>query len=158
MAIPALPIPTGGVTHIFEAAVMLLCLELIIGRKTIWLPKKILHRPLGKTLEKKGLPYLIRKVRWLEKHSRTRGGRLLSHPYYLRLVGATVLVFTIVAFFSVPFSGMDTLPSMGVVGIALGLILEDVVLYVVGVILGSIGVGLYVALGAAATEAVKRLL
>ncbi len=31
MAVPALPLPTGGVTHIFEVITMLLALELIAG-------------------------------------------------------------------------------------------------------------------------------
>ena len=40
MAVPALPLPTGGVTHVFEATTMLLALELIVGRRTIWLPAR----------------------------------------------------------------------------------------------------------------------
>jgi len=157
MAIPALPIPTGGITHVFEVIVMLLSLELIIGRRTIWLPKKWLHRPLGKTLEKRGLPFLIRKIRWLEKYSHPRMQGLLAHRQYLRLVGLTVLILTIGAFISPPFSGLDTIPSLGVVGISLGLILEDVIVYSVGFVVGVVGIGVYVFLGAAATEAIKRL-
>ncbi|HLB21401.1 MAG TPA: exopolysaccharide biosynthesis protein, partial [Solirubrobacteraceae bacterium] len=40
MAVPALPLPTGGVTHVFEVIVMLLALELIVGRRTVWLPER----------------------------------------------------------------------------------------------------------------------
>ncbi|MEA2335963.1 MAG: hypothetical protein QOG40_2453, partial [Solirubrobacteraceae bacterium] len=40
MAVPALPLPTGGVTHVFEVITMLLALELIIGRRTVWLPDR----------------------------------------------------------------------------------------------------------------------
>ena len=40
MSIPALPIPTGGITHIFEIITMLLALELVVGLRTIWLPKR----------------------------------------------------------------------------------------------------------------------
>ncbi|MGZ8563705.1 MAG: exopolysaccharide biosynthesis protein, partial [Candidatus Limnocylindria bacterium] len=32
MAVPALPLPTGGVTHVFEAVAMLVALQLIAGR------------------------------------------------------------------------------------------------------------------------------
>jgi hypothetical protein len=156
MAIPALPIPTGGITHVFEVIVMLLCLELIIGRRTIWLPKRWLHRKLGKSITGRGIPYLIKKIRWLEKHSRPRMSGLLAQRQYLRLVGLTVLVLTIGAFVSPPFSGLDTLPSMGVVGIALGLILEDVIVYIVGLAIGIGGIILEIGLGAAATEAVRR--
>jgi hypothetical protein len=34
----ALPLPTGGATHVFEIIAMLLALELIAGRDQIWLP------------------------------------------------------------------------------------------------------------------------
>ena len=40
MAVPALPLPTGGVTHVLEVVTMLLALELIVGRRTIWLPER----------------------------------------------------------------------------------------------------------------------
>lgn len=157
MAIPALPIPTGGITHIFEIIVALLCLELIIGRQTIWLPQKWLHRPLGKNITTRGLPYLIRKIRWLEKYSRPRFRDLLNHRHYLRFVGVTVLALTVGAFFSPPFSGLDTLPAIGVVGISLGLILEDVAVYIAGLVIGVAGIGIEIFLGAAAVETVKRL-
>jgi len=38
LGVPALPLPTGGATHVFEIIAMLLALELIAGRGEIWLP------------------------------------------------------------------------------------------------------------------------
>ena len=35
---PALP--TGGVTHVFELIAMLLALQLIVGRRHVWLPER----------------------------------------------------------------------------------------------------------------------
>ena len=40
LVLPALPIPTGGITHVFEIICMLLALEQIIGLQSVWLPKK----------------------------------------------------------------------------------------------------------------------
>ena len=40
MSVPALPLPTGGVTHVLEVVTMLLALELVVGRRTIWLPER----------------------------------------------------------------------------------------------------------------------
>src|SRR3982750_2844821 len=56
MILPATPLPTGGITHVFEVIVILLCLELLIGRQTPWLPKKWKHMSLGKTLTGKVIP------------------------------------------------------------------------------------------------------
>ena len=36
----ALPLPTGGATHVFEVVAMLLALQLIIGRREVWLPTR----------------------------------------------------------------------------------------------------------------------
>ena len=157
MAIPALPIPTGGVTHVFEVIVMLLALELVIGRTTIWLPQKWFNRRLGKTIEQRSLPYLIKKIKWLEKYARPRFRGVLANRQYLRLVGLIVIFLTLAAFLAPPFSGLDTVPSLGVVLIALGLILEDMVVFIGGLIVGSLGVFITVVFGAALTEAVKQL-
>src|SRR6187200_2452083 len=40
LGVPALPIPTGGATHLLELVAILLALELVAGRKEIWLPRR----------------------------------------------------------------------------------------------------------------------
>ena len=40
LGVPALPLPTGGATHVFEIIAMLLALELLVGRAQIWLPER----------------------------------------------------------------------------------------------------------------------
>src|SRR5204862_6366973 len=39
MFVPALPLPTGGITHVFEVITVFVALQMVIGRRTIWLPK-----------------------------------------------------------------------------------------------------------------------
>jgi hypothetical protein len=51
-----------------------------------------------------------------------------------------------------PFSGLDTLPALGVVLLSLSIILRDVVFVVAGGIVGTGGVVLIVALGRAAAH------
>lgn len=157
MAIPALPLPTGGVTHVFEVITMLLALELIIGRTTIWLPQKWLERPLGRTLEDRTLPYLVKKIRWLEKYSRPRLEGVLRDHNYLRLVGLVVVIFSLGAFLAPPFSGLDTVPSLGVVAIALAMILEDFVVFAAGLVIGTLGLVLEIGLGAAVVKGIQSL-
>lgn len=157
MAVPALPIPTGGITSIFEIITILLAFQLVAGRSTVWLPSKLLHRPLGKTMVKKSLPYLVNKIRWLEKYSRPRFNGLLSHRESLRIVGLLVIVFTLGSFVAPPFSGLDTLPAMGVVALSLGLLLEDIIVFVFGIVIGAAGVLVEVSLAATILEAFRRL-
>jgi hypothetical protein len=37
LGVPALPLPTGGATHVFEVIAALLAVELLAGRERIWL-------------------------------------------------------------------------------------------------------------------------
>src|SRR5215216_6992893 len=47
LSVPALPLPTGGVTHVFEAIAMLIALQLLLGRHSIWLPARWKRLDLG---------------------------------------------------------------------------------------------------------------
>jgi hypothetical protein len=158
MILPALPLPTGGVTHVFEIIVILLCLELIGGRQTPWLPKKWKHMPLGKTLTGKVIPKMLQWVRWFEHRSSPRWRRFFNLPLAPRVEGLLVLLFTLGALLAPPFTGLDTLPSIGVVVISLAIILEDFVMLLAGIVIGLAGIGLTIALGAALTESFKHFL
>lgn len=156
MILPALPIPTGGITHVFEIITMLLALEMIIGFDEIWLPKKWKYMKLGKTIEGKVIPLLLRRIRWIEKRSTPRGRRIFSLPLAERLFGLLILIFTVVAFLSPPFSGLDTLPSLGVVIISLSMILDDAVLLIAGTAIGVAGTALVIGLGSVLVDGIKH--
>lgn len=140
MIIPATPLPTGGITHLFLLPVtMLVALEMIVGRRAVWLPQSVKKRPLGKTIEKKALPFLMRRVRWFEKFSRPRWSEQLTKPWSRAIMGLVVLLLAVGAFVSPPFSGLDTLPSLGAVIISLGIILEDALIVAIGIAVGIAG-------------------
>jgi hypothetical protein len=40
LGIPALPIPTGGATHVFEIIAVIIAVQLIAGRHEVWLPQR----------------------------------------------------------------------------------------------------------------------
>lgn len=152
MAIPALPLPTGGLTHIFEVIVLLLAIELFIGKTHIWLPKSWLSKTLPRTLQSTVLPRGMKILQWLEGHSKQRFASLLRNPITTRLFGVIVFVFTLFALVAPPFSGLDTLPALGVVVISLALILEDGLLSLLGVFIGTTGVIVALLLGKAAFQ------
>ncbi len=149
LAIPALPLPTGGVTHIFEIIAMLLALEMILGRKTIWLPNRWLKRPLPKSLQTSALPKFIKIIKWVEKFTKPRLSSIQRNKIFYRLIGFLILVFSAFAFLAPPFTGLDTLPALGVVFLSLSLIFEDILIAIIGIILGSVGIGLVLFLGKA---------
>lgn len=149
MITPALPLPTGGVTHVFELVSMLIALQMVIGRKNIWLPQRMRRHELGPATTGKAIPFIARRVRWFERFARPRLPRVLRQRAVLSALGLIVLVLTIGAFVAVPFTGLDTLPSLGVVVIALSLILEDALVTVIGIVIGAAGIALEIALGSA---------
>ena len=156
LAIPALPLPTGGVTHVFEVIAMLVALELIIGRREVWLPERWCRRELGEGTEKRA-EALLKPIRWLERRSRPRFGFLLSYRLTRVIFGLVVLGLTLGAFLAPPFTGLDTLPSLGVVIISLGVLLEDVRLGIAGTLIGAAGIVLAIVLGKAAVHEVGKL-
>lgn len=157
MFIPALPLPTGGISHVFEAITILLAAQMILGRDTIWLPGRWKHRELGKTTTDKAMPFIVRRVRWFERFSRQRGAAVFAKTWMLRLLGLMIAALSIAAVTAPPFSGLDTLPAMGAVVIALAIILEDVLILGIGMAIGSGGVLVILTVGAALFKALSAL-
>ena len=158
MAPAALPLPTGGVTHALEAITVLLAVEMVIGRRSVWLPASWRRRSLGPSITGKAIPAVVRVVRRCERYSKPRGAALLEGPWLWRVLGLLVGALATAAALAPPFSGLDTLPAMGVVLIALAILLQDLVLALVGFALGGIGVALIITVGAAMARALRSLL
>jgi hypothetical protein len=158
LGVPALPIPTGGATHVFEVIAALVALQLIIGRRTVWLPKRWVGLRLGGDRQQRFLSSLVRFIRRLERFSRPRLVFVFHHRLSDVVFGLLVIGGAAAAFLAPPFSGLDTLPALGVVLVALGVLLEDSLIAAAGAILGIVGVALEVVLGAAAVHGIESLL
>jgi hypothetical protein len=150
MAVPALPLPTGGATHVFELVVMLLALQLIAGRNEIWLPQRWRKIDLAGEKRQRFLNTLLRLIRRLERLSRRRAGFLFDRRLSNVVFGLLVIVLTLGAFIAPPFSGLDTLPALGVVVLSLGVLLEDVLIVLAALVVGAAGIALEFVLGRAA--------
>lgn len=157
MFVPALPLPTGGVTHVFEAMTVVVAGEMVLGLRTIWLPTRWRQRQLGTTTIKRAIPFMVRRIRWFERFSRPRWAPLFRRRWFLRLLGLIVIAFALAAGLAPPFSGLDTLPALGAVVVALSVVLEDAVLLGVGIVIGAAGTAVMLTLGAAVVHLIGRL-
>lgn len=157
MVFPALPLPTGGISHVLEIFTIIVCLGLVAGRSSIWVPERFEHREIGAGFQKKALTTLLRFINFIERFSRPRLAAFIRQRLVLSLMGLVMIAFTIAALLSPPFSGLDTLPAMGVVIIALSIILEDFLLFIIGTIAGSIGIVLILTIGAALFKGIGHL-
>ena len=64
---------------------------------------------------------------------------------------------SLTAFLAPPFTGLDTLPAMGVVVISLGIFLEDSLIVLAGTLIGALGVFVVIGLGRLIVETVGAL-
>jgi hypothetical protein len=157
LGIPALPLPTGGVTHVFEIVAVLLALQLIVGRDEIWLPQRCRKLQVAGGKQQRFINALMKMIRWLERFSRPRLRFLFDHRLTNIVFGSIVIAGSMAAFLAPPFSGLDTLPSLGVVLLSLGMLLEDFVVVVVALVVGVAGVALEVFLGRAVINGIGTL-
>jgi hypothetical protein len=157
LGVPALPLPTGGATHVFEVVAVLVALQLVAGRKRIWLPERWQRLELAGKTQLRFINALMRWVRRLEHISRPRLRFLFNHRLSNAVFGLLVIAGSVGAFLAPPFTGLDTLPALGVVLLSLGVLLEDFLIVVAALIVGAAGVVLEVVLGSAAIHGLGSL-
>jgi hypothetical protein len=157
LGVSALPLPTGGATHVFEIVAMLLAVQLIAGRDEIWLPERWRRLRLAGPNQQRFINRLMKTIRWLERFSRPRATYLFDHRLSNIVFGVLVLAGSLAAFLAPPFSGLDTLPSLGVVLLSIAVLLEDVAIVVVAVVVGVAGAALELILGRAAVRGIGNL-
>jgi hypothetical protein len=158
LGVPALPLPTGGATHVFEIIAVLLAAQLIAGRTEIWLPQRWRRLELAGDRQQRFVGALMRMIRRLERFSRPRLRFLFDHRLSNIVFGLLVIAGCAGAFFAPPFTGLDTLPALGVVLLSLGVLLEDAAVVVLALAVGVAGVALEIALGSAAIKGIGKLL
>ena len=73
------------------------------------------------------------------------------------MFGVLVLCGSVAAFLAPPFSGLDTLPALGVVLLSLGVLLEDIAIAALGVAVAAAGVALEVVLGHAVLHLISHV-
>lgn len=157
MAASALPIPTGGVTDIFAVITILFSLQMVLGRKSLWLPKRWRKMKLTKVFTKKLLPGLVKLIRWLEKFSSPRLSWVFKGRISDAILGISVLILAAATIAAPPFSGLDTIPALGIVILSAGIVLKDGLMTISGWLIGATGILIQLLLGKAVIELFQRL-
>jgi hypothetical protein len=142
---------------VFEIVAMLLALQLIAGRDHIWLPERWRRLRLAGPTQQRLIDRLMRAIRALERFSRPRATFVFDHRLSNIVFGVLVLAGSLAAFLAPPFSGLDTLPSLGVVLLSLGVLAEDLAIVVLALVVGAAGVFLELFLGQAVLHEIRKL-
>jgi hypothetical protein len=143
---------------VFEIIAVLLALQLIAGRDRIWLPQRWRQLQLAGQQRQRFITGLMKMIRRLERFSRPHLRFLFDHRLSNIVFGLLVIGGSAGAFLAPPFTGLDTLPALGVVLLSLGVLLTDIVVVMVALVVGVTGVVLEVVLGSAAIHLVGKLL
>ena len=149
LALPAaLPIPAPGYATPFGVLMVALGFQMVRGRATPWIPDVAAKR----TLSHKLMMFSVRNgrvpLRTVELLVRPRLSRLARHPKFLAGVGLTIMLMA--AFMSLPIPLTNTAPSFVIFVLAAGIIEEDGLVLLGGLLLaplaGAIAAGaVYVA-------------
>jgi hypothetical protein len=99
----------------------------------------------------------MKLIRRLERFSRPRLRFLFQTRVSNSVYGLLVLGGTAGAFFAPPFTGLDTLPALGVVLLSLGVLLADVIVVAIGLVVGAAGVLLEIIVGSAVVHGVSSI-
>lgn len=134
-----------GIPQVVALPLMLVSVQILMGRRSPWLPSKL----GGRTVSKEGLHSLSERAGpWLRKIEAISRPRLtaLSRPPLDRLVGLGLVLFS--ASILVPLPGTNSVPGVAVVIISMGLLQRDGLLILLGLVLGTAWIATLIIAGA----------
>lgn len=131
---PASAIP--GVTAMVAAIVFILAIQMIAGRRTIWLPRMVTRRRISSAKLERGIEWLRRPAHFVERYMKARFTFLLDPPWiWLPLVLILGLTLFMPVMEIVPTSG--SIASGVIMLFAAGLLTRDGAFVLVSLILLS---------------------
>jgi hypothetical protein len=148
------PMPPG-IPTVCGLALCLIAVNLILGRRRLWLPKMIADKSIARADLRRAvdrtLPYLQR----LERICRPRLA-IVTEPLGKRFIGIIVLVLGLLLIMPIPFLG-NMPPGAAAVVIAIGVAERDGVVVIIGLLAAVIAIAVASAAGWAAVLGLVRL-
>lgn len=139
----ALPIPVPpGINIILATPLILLTAQQAIGRHTIWLPESMKRKTLSRDTFNKFCGTCIAWLQKLEIISKPRLG-FITQGLCSNLIG--VLGFVMALTVCIPLPLTNTVPSLGIALMAVGVIMRDGLAVLVGAIVGSLWIAMLTA-------------
>ncbi len=119
----SLPVPgIPGFSTITGLPIIFIAMQLLAGRSSIWLPKKVAQKTFTRRGAAKMLSKALPAVKWLEKFLRPRLVFVTS-PFGERLLGALFIILSGIIILPIP--GGNFLPGLSMSLIALGMLSRD---------------------------------
>ncbi|MBH8573597.1 exopolysaccharide biosynthesis protein [Nostocaceae cyanobacterium CENA369] len=146
------PMPPG-LTGPFGAACLLLSVQMVLGKRSPWLPKKIARYKFPRSFAHLLLQNLQRLTKIFEKITRPRLAKIAHNPLTWRINGLCISWLTILLISPIPFT--NPFPTIGILILAVATIEADGLMICIGYVLtalitalfGFIGYALWLAPG-----------
>lgn len=155
----ALPVPAPGYSTPFGIMIALLALQMLIGRKQIWLPQRLRSVRLKPSLARSMLGAINRFLHYVERFIRPRQRWIRSR---LGQSSLALVIIIMAALMILPIPLTNTLPAMVIFLIGVGLCEEDGLLTIAAFAIGILAIALYLYIiyifitqGPAAIESLK---
>lgn len=123
------PMPPG-LTTILGSACLLLSLQMALGRRTPWLPRRLATFKFPKSFTLKLLNNLNRLSQVLEKITKPRWGRFANNGQIWQLNGICMTWLTLLLMAPVPFT--NPIPTIGILILAIATLEADGLLMLIG--------------------------
>jgi hypothetical protein len=148
-----LPLPLG-ISNLLALPIVLVAVQMAIGRHVLWLPGWLLDRPIARGRLLQACDRAVPIMRRVEVVIRPRL-RQLSRPPGDRLVGVSCVLIACVSIAPLPLTGW--LPAASLVVVSLGMLERDGVIVLCGLGVGTIAVTVFVGVVAGLVEAGEQL-
>lgn len=137
----ALPVPMPGLNSLIAIPLIVLTWQQMIGRHTVWMPKKILDAHIDRDFLTKIVDGSLPYVNKLERIIRPRLAWMTQGKFSL-LIGFTGLIMAVSG--AAPLLLVNTVPAIGITLMAVGVVMRDGLVVLVGMIGGLLWVfGIY---------------
>lgn len=123
------PMPPGA-SSILGLGCLVLSLQMALGKRTPWLPRKVANFQFPPSLSLKLLKNLNRVMRWLEKVVRPRWPTVAENPKIWRWNGLCIAWLTVLLILPFPFT--NPMPTATILLLAVATLEQDGLLMCVG--------------------------
>lgn len=136
----ALPVPAAGYSIPFAIVIFLLAVQLVAGAQKPWLPTGMLNKAIAlktaRGFAKAGIPWLRR----FEAISRPRLSGVCTSVPGRTIIGLAIALMSVSMMIPIPLT--NTLPAIGICVTGFGLVEDDGVLTLLGLLLCLLGAAL----------------
>jgi len=133
----ALPLPAVGVATVLAIPTLFISFQLTLGFRSLWLPERLAKKHLNMKTLKKAINVINPRLEKLEHFLKPRIF-FLSTKLGHKIIGLTCVFLALLV--ALPFPFTNTIPSMGIVIMSIGLLERDGFAIIGGMLVGAIGV------------------